>query len=145
MGGVVRVSCKLIAESMDLRLVLAILGGIVLAWAFLLVLLWLCRPKNVPLRDALRIVPDILRLVRSLVADRTMPRRVRISLVVLVVWLISPIDPVPEFLPVIGPLDDVVVAVLVLRYVRRRLGEDELRRRWPGTDDGFALLKGILG
>lgn len=130
---------------MDVRLLLGIVGGLVLAWAFLLVLLWIFRPKNVPLREAIRIVPDILRLVRSLVADRGVPLGVRISLVVLVVWLVSPIDLVPEFVPVIGPLDDVVVAVLVLRYVRRRLGEPELRRRWAGTDDGFALLKGILG
>jgi len=57
---------------------------------------------------------------------------------------VSPIDLIPEFVPVIGPLDDIVVAVLVLRYVRKRLGEDELRRRWPGTDDGYALLRSIL-
>jgi uncharacterized membrane protein YkvA (DUF1232 family) len=130
---------------MDIRLVLGLGAGFLLAWALLLLLLWLLRPRNVPLREALRIVPDILRLVRGLVADRSVPRGVRVALVVLVVWLISPIDLVPEFLPVIGPLDEVVVAVLVLRYVRRRLGEEELRRRWPGTDAGFALLTGILG
>jgi uncharacterized membrane protein YkvA (DUF1232 family) len=45
---------------------------------------------------------------------------------------------------VIGPLDDIVVAVLVLRYVRRRLGDDELRRRWPGTEDGYRMLSRIL-
>jgi uncharacterized membrane protein YkvA (DUF1232 family) len=63
----------------------------------------------------------------------------------LLVWLINPIDLVPEFIPVLGPLDDVVVAVLVLRYVRRRLGDDELRRRWPGTSEGYSLLSGGLG
>jgi uncharacterized membrane protein YkvA (DUF1232 family) len=130
---------------MDIWILLGVVAGLLLAWALLLLLLWLFRPRNVPLREALRIVPDILRLVRGLVADRSVPRGVRVALVVLVVWLISPIDLVPEFLPVIGPLDDVVVAVLVLRYVRRRLGAEELRRRWPGTDDGFALLTGILG
>lgn len=44
----------------------------------------------------------------------------------------------------LGPLDDVVVAVLVLRHVRRRIGQEELRRRWPGTEDGYALLSSIL-
>jgi uncharacterized membrane protein YkvA (DUF1232 family) len=130
---------------MDIWILLGVAAGLLLAWALLLLLLWLFRPRNVPLREALRLVPDILRLVRGLVADRSVPRGVRVALVVLVVWIISPIDLVPEFLPVIGPLDDVVVAVLVLRYVRRRLGAEELRRRWPGTDDGFALLTGILG
>ena len=55
-------------------------------------------------------------------------------------WLISPIDLIPEFVPVLGPMDDAVVAVVALRYVRRRVGVAEMRRRWSGTDDGFALL-----
>jgi uncharacterized membrane protein YkvA (DUF1232 family) len=129
---------------MDAGTVLAIVGGLVAAWLMLLALLFVFRPRNVPLREALRLVPDVLRLVRSLLTDRTVPVGVRLWLVLLVVWLVSPIDLVPDFLPVIGPLDDVVVAVLVLRYVRRRLGEDELRRRWLGTDDGYALLQSIL-
>jgi uncharacterized membrane protein YkvA (DUF1232 family) len=124
--------------------VLAIAGGLLVAWLLLAVLLIVFRPRNVPLREAVRLVPDVLRLVRSLVADGSVPLLVRFWLVVLVVWLVSPIDLIPEFVPVIGPLDDIVVAVLVLRYVRRRLGEDELHRRWPGTDDGYALLQSIL-
>jgi uncharacterized membrane protein YkvA (DUF1232 family) len=128
----------------DTGTVLAIIGGLLAAWLLLLALLFVLRPRNVPLREALRLVPDVLRLVRSLLADRTVPLLVRCWLVVLVVWLVSPIDLIPEFVPVLGPLDDIVVAVLVLRYVRKRLGEDELRRRWPGTDDGYALLQSIL-
>jgi uncharacterized membrane protein YkvA (DUF1232 family) len=128
----------------DTGTVLAIVGGLLAAWLLLLVLLLVIRPRGVPLREAVRLVPDVLRLVRSLLADRTVPLLVRFWLVVLVVWLVSPIDLIPEFVPVIGPLDDIVVAVLVLRYVRKRLGEDELRRRWPGTDDGYALLRSIL-
>jgi uncharacterized membrane protein YkvA (DUF1232 family) len=129
---------------MDLRIVATLVVGLLAVWAVLLVLLWLFRPRNVPLREALRIVPDLLRLVRSLIADREAPLSVRLALIFLLAWLVSPIDLIPEFVPVIGPLDDVVVAVLVLRYVRRRLGEDELRRRWPGTDAGYALLASIL-
>jgi uncharacterized membrane protein YkvA (DUF1232 family) len=129
---------------MDLRIVATVVVGLLAVWAVLLVLLWLFRPRNVPLREALRIVPDLLRLVRSLIADREAPLSVRLALIFLLAWLVSPIDLIPEFVPVLGPLDDVIVAVLVLRYVRRRLGEDELRRRWPGTDAGYALLASIL-
>jgi len=129
---------------MDLRLVLSIVVGLLAVWAALVVLLWVFRPRQVPLREALRIVPDLLRLVRSLISDRDAPLGVRMALIFLLAWLVSPIDLIPEFVPVIGPLDDVVVAVLVLRHVRRRLGEDELRRRWPGTDAGYALLASIL-
>jgi uncharacterized membrane protein YkvA (DUF1232 family) len=130
---------------MDLRVVIGILVGLLTVWVVLLALLMVVRPRNVPLREAIRILPDLLRLVRSLLTDRQVPFGVRLALVVLLAWLVSPIDLIPEFVPLIGPLDDVIVAVLVLRYVRRRLGEDELRRRWPGTDAGYALLSAILG
>lgn len=127
---------------MDWGVVIGIGGGLLAVWALLLVVLWFARPRDVRLGAALRVVPDVLRLARGLVTDRTAPAGVRLALVGLAVWLVSPIELVPEFLPVIGPLDDVVVAVLVLRYVRRRLGDDEFRRRWPGTEDGFRPLSG---
>src|ERR1700675_4956386 len=102
------------------------------------------RPRDVRLGELVRLVPDLLRLVRSLLADGSVPGRVRIALIGLLAYLINPIHLTPEFIPVLGPLDDVIVAILVLRYVRRRLGDDELRRRWPGTADGYELLGGIL-
>jgi uncharacterized membrane protein YkvA (DUF1232 family) len=123
---------------------LGIVVGLLAIWVTLLALLWLLRPRDVPLREVLRLVPDLLRLVRSLISDREAPLGLRLVLGFLLAWLVSPIDLIPEFVPLIGPLDDVVVAVLVLRYVRRRLGEEELRRRWPGTDAGYALLATIL-
>jgi uncharacterized membrane protein YkvA (DUF1232 family) len=126
-------------------LVVAIGVGLVAAWALFILVLWLVRPRGVGLGELVRLVPDVLRLVRDLLADGTTPLPVRLALAGLLAWLISPIDLIPEFIPVLGPLDDVVVAVLVLRYVRRRLGADELRRRWRGTPDGFALLTGVLG
>jgi uncharacterized membrane protein YkvA (DUF1232 family) len=125
------------------------LAGFVLAllaaWALLVLVLWLFRPRDVALRDLVRVVPDVLRLVRDLLADRSSPLGVRLALGLLLAWLISPIDLIPEFIPVLGPLDDVVVAVLVLRYVRRRLGLEELRRRWRGSAETFGLLVGVLG
>ena len=130
---------------MNLSVLGAIVLGLVAAWLALVLLLWLIRPRGVGARELARLVPDILRLVRDLVTDRSVPRGVRVALVVLLVWLISPIDLIPEFIPVLGPLDDVIVAVVVLRYVRRRLGDDELRRRWRGTDDGYRVLTAVLG
>jgi uncharacterized membrane protein YkvA (DUF1232 family) len=121
--------------------VLALIG----AWLLFIVVLWILRPRDVRLAELVRLVPDLLRLVRELLTDRSAPRGVRLALVVLLAWLVNPIDLIPEFIPVVGPLDDVVVAVLVLRYVRRRLGDDELRRRWRGTAEGYELLRGILG
>ena len=130
---------------MEWRTVVGIGVGLALVWAALIALLWILRPRDANLRELLRIVPDLLRLVRSLLADRAVPLGARVALVGLLVWLINPIDLIPEFIPILGPLDDVVVAVLVLRYVRRRVGLEELRRRWPGTPEGFALLGRIIG
>ena len=125
--------------------IVQVVVGLAVAWLAFVVLLVVLRPRDVALRDLLGVVPDVLRLVRDLLADRGAPLAVRVALVALLVWLVSPIDLIPEFIPVLGPLDDVVVAVLVLRYVRRRLGEAELRRRWRGTAEGFDLLVSVVG
>jgi uncharacterized membrane protein YkvA (DUF1232 family) len=129
----------------DGGVVIGVLAGLVAAWAALIVLLWIVKPRDVRLRELVRIVPDVLRLVRNLIADRTVGWGVRVALVILLVWVVSPIDLIPEFIPVLGPLDDVIVTVLVLRFVVRRLGSDALRERWAGSEDGFRVLIGILG
>jgi uncharacterized membrane protein YkvA (DUF1232 family) len=125
--------------------VAVLVAGLVGAWLLLLVVLWIARPRDVRLTELLRLVPDVLRLVRDLLRDPIVPRPIRWLLVGLLAWLVSPIDLIPEFIPVLGPLDDVIVAIIVLRYVRRRLGPDEFRRRWPGTAEGYELLSGVLG
>lgn len=130
---------------MDLTPLLALLVGLAIAWVALIVLIWLLRPRDVRLADLLRVVPDIARLCRDLLVDRAAPLGVRIAIAVLLIWLVNPIDLIPEFIPILGPLDDVVVAVIVLRYVRRRIGTDELRRRWRGSAEGFELLGGVMG
>jgi uncharacterized membrane protein YkvA (DUF1232 family) len=128
----------------DLGVVVGLVVAVLGAWLLLVVALWLMRPRDVRVVELVRLVPDVLRLVRNLLTDRTVPGVVRIALVVLLGWLVNPIDLIPEFIPVLGPLDDVVVAIIILRYVRRRLGDDELRLRWPGTPEGYELLSGIL-
>jgi uncharacterized membrane protein YkvA (DUF1232 family) len=123
----------------------AVVVSLVAVWLLFVAILWLLRPRDVRLGELVRVVPDVLRLVRQLLGDRSVPLGVRVALIGLLVWLLNPIDLIPEFIPVLGPLDDVVVAVIVLRYVRRRLGDEELRRRWSGTSEGYGLLGGVLG
>ena len=77
--------------------------------------------------------------------DPRLPWYARIFAACVVAYAFSPIDLIPEFIPVLGPLDDVVVAVLVLRYVRRRLSVERLRTFWRGTPEGFALLRSVMG
>jgi uncharacterized membrane protein YkvA (DUF1232 family) len=130
---------------MDLGPLGSVVLALIAAWVALVVVLWLIRPRDVSAGDVVGLVPDILRLVRDVIADRAAPASVRVALVVLLAWLINPIDLIPEFVPVLGPLDDVIVAVLILRYVRRRLGADVLRERWRGSDDGWRLVSRLLG
>jgi uncharacterized membrane protein YkvA (DUF1232 family) len=130
---------------MDLSWLLAVVLGLVALWAVLLVIFWLARPKGVSAGELLRLVPDTLRLIRSLITDGSVPLDVRAALAGLLLWLISPIDLIPDFIPVLGSVDDVVVSIVALRYARRRLGLAELRRRWVGTDAGFDTLARIVG
>ena len=122
----------------DLRIVVGIVVGILVLWAVLLALFWLLRPKGVSARELVGVVPDLVRMLRDIVRDPATPLDVRVVLVGLLVWIVSPIDLIPEFIPVLGPLDDVLVAVVALRYVRRRVGVEGMRARWRGTDDGLA-------
>ena len=130
---------------MSLEVVLAIVVGLLLVWALLLVVFWLLRPRDVSVRELLGVIPDVLRLLRSLIGDGSVPPDVRIVLVGLIVWIVSPIDLIPEFIPGLGPLDDVIVAIVAMRYVRRRVGLEALRDRWVGSEDGFALLARVIG
>ena len=109
-----------------------IVVGLVAAWLALLLLLFLVRPRDVGALELVRLVPDVLRLVRDLLRDPAVPRGVRAALVLLLAWLVSPIDLVPEFIPVLGPLDDVIVVGLVLRHLVRRAGPDVVQDHWRG-------------
>jgi uncharacterized membrane protein YkvA (DUF1232 family) len=130
---------------MDLGMIGGIMVGLIALWALLLGVFWLLRPRGVPLRELAAVVPDVVRLLRSLITDRSVPLDVRLVLVGLIAWILSPIDLIPEFIPVLGPLDDVVVAVVALRYVRRRLGLAALRDRWRGSPEGFRLVTRVVG
>jgi uncharacterized membrane protein YkvA (DUF1232 family) len=126
-------------------LLVALAGGLLVAWLALIAVLLIVRPRGGVLREALRILPDLLRLLPRLAADRALPHRVRVGLAVLLAYLASPIDLVPDFIPVLGYADDAVVVAVTLRWVVRRAGVEAVRRNWPGTEDGFAVLCQITG
>lgn len=110
------------------------------AWAVLIVFLIAARPKGSLVREAMRLLPDTLRLLRRLATDGTLPRAVRVRLWLLFVYLAIPVDIIPDFIPIIGYADDVIITCAVLRSVVRRSGAEAIRRHWPGTEDGLAAL-----
>ncbi|MGB2570112.1 YkvA family protein [Micromonospora citrea] len=113
---------------------------LVASWG-LLVLLARRLPPGV-LRDLAAFIPDCLTTVRRLRADDRVPRRAKVAVVLAGLWVASPIDLIPEFLPVIGPLDDIVVVALALRYAGRQVPREVLLAAWPGEP---RLLQRLLG
>ncbi|MGY1727442.1 YkvA family protein [Geodermatophilus sp. SYSU D01062] len=118
-------------------------GGLLLCWLALVAALWVARPDELRARELVRLLPDVLRLVRRLAADRSLPRGVRVRLWLLLGYLALPLDLVPDVIPVIGYADDAVAVALVLRSVVRRAGADAVSRHWPGTDAGLAAVRRV--
>jgi uncharacterized membrane protein YkvA (DUF1232 family) len=120
---------------------LAVAAGALLAsWGVLLVL-----AKTLPpgiLRDLASFVPDCVTTIRRLRKDSRVPRRAKVAILLAGLWVASPIDLIPEFIPVIGPLDDIVVVALALRYAGRRVPREVLLAAWPGEP---RLIERLLG
>jgi uncharacterized membrane protein YkvA (DUF1232 family) len=130
------------------RTILAIAAAVLALWLVMLALLWRVRrhtPDATRLRDAIRLVPDVVRLLRRLAGDRTLSRSIRIRLWLLLIYLLSPIDLIPDFIPVLGYADDAIIIMMALRSITRRAGSEALVRHWPGTPEGLATLVGLAG
>ncbi|BCY10947.1 YkvA family protein [Actinoplanes sp. L3-i22] len=127
------------------QLLISIGVALLLIWLALLIALLVAKPDKAQLKEALRLLPDLLRLLRRLASDPTLPRGVRIRLGLLLVYLAVPFDLIPDFIPILGYADDAIIVTAVLRSTVRRAGLDAVRRHWPGTDDGFAALSRLTG
>ena len=108
---------------------------------------WYARSLAEPatLREAVRFGPDLVGLVRRLATTPQLSRRMKAALVGLSLYLVLPIDLIPDVVPLVGWADDVVLAVLVLRAVVRRAGGDAIRANWRGGAAGLAVLQRLLG
>lgn len=129
------------------RTALVVVAGLCLACAVLVgsLLVYARAHPEITARDALRLVPDLVRLVRRLTADPAVARPVRVRLVLLLIYLASPIDLIPDVVPILGQADDLVLAALVLRSVVRRAGPEALARHWPGSPAGLAVIRRLAG
>ena len=114
--------------------------AVVVVWAIAIAALYLTG-RRTQARELAAFLPNLLLLFRGLLRDRRVPRSSKVWIGFAVVWIASPIDLVPEFIPVLGPLDDAVVAALVLRFVLRRTERSIVREHWRGNP---AVLDRIL-
>ncbi|WP_193597787.1 YkvA family protein [Microbacterium sp. YJN-G] len=126
--------------------VIGVVAGFVVLWLGLIVVLWVQQRRagrDVDWRSLARLVPDVIRLIRRLAADPTVPRATRWWLAGLLVYLLLPIDLVPDFLPVIGYADDAIVTALAIRYAVRHAGREAVVRHWPGTPEGLESVMAL--
>jgi uncharacterized membrane protein YkvA (DUF1232 family) len=125
----------------ELLVAAAVLVGL---WIVSCVVMMLVAHRLPPglMRQVAEFLPSCVTTARTLRQDPAVPRRAKVALLVAVVWVVSPIDLLPEFLPVIGPLDDVVAVILLLRYAARSIPRETLLDAWP-TDP--RLLQKLLG
>jgi uncharacterized membrane protein YkvA (DUF1232 family) len=96
--------------------------------------------RTLAAKELALLVPNLVLLFKDLLRDPAIPRGPKVALAIAIVWLVSPIDLLPEFLPVLGPLDDAVVAALVLRYLVRRAGPEVVRNHWRGDPRTLELI-----
>jgi uncharacterized membrane protein YkvA (DUF1232 family) len=123
-----------------LRALLVAVVVLAATWALLVV-----AAKRLPpgtLKDLAGFLPACLTTVRRLRNDPRVPRRAKLAILLAGLWLLSPIDLLPEFLPVIGPLDDVLVVAMALRYAARSVPRPVLLEAWPADP---RLLERLLG
>jgi uncharacterized membrane protein YkvA (DUF1232 family) len=125
-------------------LVLATIGVLLALWLILIVVVALAAHPRVA-RELVAFVPNLLRLFRDLIRDPRVPARAKAVVWLAVLWIASPIDPIPEFIPVIGQLDDALVAILALRYILRRTDPILVVQYWNGSPEALRVVMRLAG
>ena len=123
-----------------IRVLLIAVGCLAASWVLMIVLAARLPPGI--LKDLAGFLPACVTTIKALRKDPRVPRRAKLAIAFAGVWVISPIDLIPEFLPIIGPLDDIVVVALAFRYAARQVPSDVLFDAWPADPN---LLRRLLG
>ena len=124
---------------MVIRIVVLGLGVVLLSWLLMIVLAKRLPPGSA--KDLASVLPACVTTIRRLRKDPRVPRSAKVAIAFAGLWVLSPIDLIPEFLPVIGPLDDIIVVALAFRFAARRVPHDAIYEAWPADP---ALLDRLL-
>ena len=95
-------------------------------------------------RDVAAFIPDCATLFRRLLADGRVPRRAKVVVALLLLYLVTPFDLVPDFVPVVGQLDDAILVAAVLAYVARSAGRELVEELWPGSERGLRVVLALV-
>ena len=123
-----------------IRVLLIALGCLTASWVLMIGLAARLPPGI--LKDLAGFLPACVTTIKTLRKDPRVPRRAKLAIAFAGIWVISPIDLIPEFLPIIGPLDDIVVVALAFRYAAGQIPSDVLFDAWPADPN---LLRRLLG
>ena len=119
--------------------------ALLVTWVAFVAALAIWRPAGVDLREAKRLAPDIVRLLQRLARDDEVPRVVCRRLALLLGYLALPFDVIPDFIPVLGYADDVIMIAAMLRSAVRAAGPDLVKTRWEGTPAGLRVVWSLAG
>lgn len=97
------------------------------------------------MQDAVMMMPNLVKLVTRLLKDPRVPRRAKITLGIAAAYVASPIDLIPEMIPVIGWADDVLIVMFALDALIDRAGEEVVEELWDGPGDLLSLVRDIVG
>lgn len=130
---------------MSVSTALLVAGAVVLGVYLALVAVLALTGRRTQARAVAGFVPDCAVLFARLARDPGVPRARRLALVALAAYLASPLDLVPDFIPVAGQADDAVLVILALRWLMRGAGAARLERHWPGPDGSLLVLLRLAG
>jgi uncharacterized membrane protein YkvA (DUF1232 family) len=122
-----------------IRIVVLGLGVLLLSWLIMIVLAKRLPPGSA--KDLASVLPACVTTIRRLRKDPRVPRSAKVAIAFAGLWVLSPIDLIPDFLPVIGPLDDIIVVALAFRFAARRVPHEAIYEAWPADP---ALLDRLL-
>lgn len=125
--------------------VLGVVISLAAIWLLLAIVLLVKRPDRATIAAASKLPGDLVRLSRNLLRDGDLPRGARIRLWILLVYLLSPIDLVPDFVPLIGYADDVVVTTFLLRGTARAIGQEAIEDAWSGSEANLDVVLRLCG
>jgi uncharacterized membrane protein YkvA (DUF1232 family) len=116
---------------------------VVAIWLLLIAALLLFGRRD-DARELAAFVPDCVVLFRRLLGDGRVPRRAKLAVGGLLLYLVTPFDLVPDFIPVAGQLDDAILVAVVLAYVARSAGRDLIEQLWPGSERGLRVVLALV-
>jgi uncharacterized membrane protein YkvA (DUF1232 family) len=119
---------------------LGIGSALAAVWLVLLFLVVRAKRRGQSVTEVVRLVPDLARLLARVSRDRTIPLHVRVRIFIAIAYNAQPLNLIPDFVPVIGLVDNVAIILWAVRSTVRHAGPEAITRHWPGTTDGLATL-----